>query len=399
MTSSDGEFEVERALFQCICVQQGSIDEFKAILKGYDADIDEIRLLGSTLLAFVAQEGRLDLVEEVFRLGANVNADERDNRTSALTQAIAGGNPGIVALMLERGADATYGRPLISAINAENSFEIVKLLVEYGADVHQSYTFGPPPTPVENALSWAIARGKHDVADYLRSLGAVMPNQTALEPGSPVDLESEIVAFFENKFGKANPLALREIVPDDPSVSIHAIPPSRKRVGLFKKHRSVLLFTTGMSRRPMNTPPDGQNFRFAEVFVELPGDWPIEEADQTASAEAWPFQWLRSIAGYPFRNSTWLGGPMTIIANDDPPQPLAPGLDFTSILLIAEKQHITKDGRNIRFYRMMPLYTEERDLEIEKGAEYLMRAFDKARIPFVVDLNRRNVAVSNKRMK
>jgi hypothetical protein len=99
------------------------------------------------------------------------------------------------------------------------------------------------------------------------------------------------------------------------------------------------------------------------------------------------------IAKYPYDHRTWLGGAVTIIANGDPPEPLAPNVKFTSLMLLAERQFAVGDGRIIQFYRLVPLYTEERVLEIEQGIAALMRAFDQFSIPFVVDLKRQNVAV------
>ena len=83
---------------------------------------------------------------------------------------------------------------------------------------------------------------------------------------------------------------------------------------------------------------------------------------------------------------------MTIIANEDPPQPLAPDTRLTSLLLLAEKSFISRDGRTIQLYRVTPLYTEERDLEIREGIGALLCTFDSHNVPFVVDLKRPSVA-------
>jgi hypothetical protein len=80
------------------------------------------------------------------------------------------------------------------------------------------------------------------------------------------------------------------------------------------------------------------------------------------------------------------------VANDDPPKPLAPNLPFTCLLFLAEQSFVARDGRKIRLYGMMPLYTEERNLEIRKGIDALLTAFEKQGIALVVDPKRRNVA-------
>ena len=124
----------------------------------------------------------------------------------------------------------------------------------------------------------------------------------------------------------------------------------------------------------------------------MPAFWPLDKAHLEQHPNSfWPFEWLRKIAAYPHANKTWLGGPATIIANDDPPEPLAPKLKFTSLLALAEKQFTRTNGDLIRLYRLLPLYTEERDLEIREGIGALMNALDDNSIPFVVDLKRKNV--------
>jgi hypothetical protein len=98
------------------------------------------------------------------------------------------------------------------------------------------------------------------------------------------------------------------------------------------------------------------------------------------------------MAQYPFHHDTWLGGRYAIVANDDPPKPLAPHLPFTCLLFLAEQSLAARDGRKIQLYRMMPLYTEERNLEIRKGIDALLTAFAQQGIALVVAPRRRNVA-------
>jgi len=48
--------------------------------------------------------------------------------------------------------------------------------------------------------------------------------------------------------------------------------------------------------------------------------------------------------------------------------------------------------RRVWFYSLYPIYTEERDLEKEKGTEHLVRLFQKHNISTVIDVHRPNVA-------
>jgi hypothetical protein len=61
-------------------------------------------------------------------------------------------------------------------------------------------------------------------------------------------------------------------------------------------------------------------------------------------------------------------------------------------LIVAEKSFLRKDGETVQLYRVVPIYTDERDLELQEGAPALMRAFDRSDVPFVVDVYRRSVA-------
>ena len=83
---------------------------------------------------------------------------------------------------------------------------------------------------------------------------------------------------------------------------------------------------------------------------------------------------------------------MTLVANGEPPQPLAPNTKFTTLVLLAD-QSLTVDDHKVWLYRMTPLYTEERQLEIDEGVPALLNAFDAHDIPMIVDMTRKNVAM------
>ena len=105
---------------------------------------------------------------------------------------------------------------------------------------------------------------------------------------------------------------------------------------------------------------------------------------------------LKKIAYLPHLNDTWLGPPPTILSNDEPPRPFAPNTPFTCMLLFPQSGEAgrleTRDGRDIRFYWMLPIFTEERDLERERGMEHLFDLFDRHEVPLVVDVDRASVA-------
>jgi hypothetical protein len=173
-------------------------------------------------------------------------------------------------------------------------------------------------------------------------------------------------------------------VPTGIPVAVHAIPAN-------EHHPYVTLFTTGMSEQPMTVPDGAEEYSRAELYIQLPADWKYRDYEDPNWG--WPQHWLRSMAQYPQQHNTWLGGPVTLVATEDPPQPLAPNTKFTTLLLLADQSLVTDDGRKIWLYRMTPLYTEERQLEIDHGIPALLNAFDAHDIPMIVDMNRKNVGL------
>jgi hypothetical protein len=338
---------------------------------------------GGCWLDLAVFEGHLHMVRFLIDAGCDVNSeDDSGDRLTPLDRAVWSNNPEIVRLLLEHGANPNQGMQLIGAIagQRENSLEMVKLLDRHGADLHRFFTNDHTGEPM-NALSTALDWGRNDVAEYLRSRGAVLPKVAPQKSGQKT-LADEVVDYVSKSFGPVQRRALVEIVPSEPAIVVHVVAPGDGR-------NHITLFTTGMCARGMRVPRGQEDYQFAELFIELPADWKYWQINNPD--DGWPVHWLRSTAKYPHKNSTWLGGPATIIANGDPPERLSPNCPYTSMLLLAEKHFTASDGRFIRLYRMMPLYTEERNLEMREGIGALLRAMDDNDIPFVVQRSRRNV--------
>ena len=125
---------------------------------------------GFPVVALAAVFGHRHVAEYLREKGADINAAATNGTGyNALTGAVAGGHPEIVAWLLASGANANYRygpghSPLLEAA-ADGRLEIVKLLLEHGADP------GVKSDDGHSALSFAEARGHKEVAEFLRSYG------------------------------------------------------------------------------------------------------------------------------------------------------------------------------------------------------------------------------------
>jgi hypothetical protein len=328
------------------------------------------------------------MVSLLVELGGDINPPADDpSPEGPLLDAASEGAVKVVQWLLDHGAKINHqvgGVTRCLALSRaawEGHLKVVRLLVEHGADINAVWNG-------QNALGFAIMYGQKEIEAYLRSKGAKEPSELqGYEP--PPEPTDPILAHIEEHLGKPNPLSLQEIVPCDPSIAIHVVP----------MEDELALVTNGMSSRPLKVPKSDKDFRYAELVIYLPPDWPLGKKALDDPKYFWPFEWLRSCAYYIHENHISLGRRPTIIANGEPPEPLAPNMKMTCLLVLLDELDDFRwldlgRGRRVAFYFLMPLYTEERDLEREKGMEHLMRLFDKNKIDRVVDIKRPNVVLA-----
>jgi len=332
-----------------------------------------------------AAKGRaFDAARFLLQKGADVNAFRGDS-FCPLAAASSGGSVEMVRLLLQHGAEVNVGggkfpTPLTEAAG-EGHLEVVRLLLQHGADpnvVFGTMEYGDPP---RNALLQAVVFGHSEVAKLLRAHGAVLP------AGSENVFGDSIVEHLQKHLGTPSPLSLHETVPSDPAITVYAVP----------LDWCVALVTSGMSERAMTVPNGGKAYCYAELVIYLPTDWPLTLTALRDSKNSWPIDWLRRIARYPHENHTWLGGPATVISNDEPPKPFAANTKLSCLLAVTEDSEFgwleLADGRKVSFYTLFPLYTEERDMEKLKGTAHILKLFEQYEIPKAVDVKRPNVAV------
>ncbi|HZZ73287.1 MAG TPA: suppressor of fused domain protein [Pirellulales bacterium] len=394
---TDKSFDPRRTLFAAIV----DSDE-NAVAKVLDANpqiafSEYPSLHGGTWLHLAAGYGSRENVRALLQAGCDLNAVGKQGETP-LSEATADGQLANAEYLIEQGALAKGYRILIRALNqGERAFDFVKLLVDHGVDLTEQYKLGADDdetAPYFTALSWAIDHGQTECADYLRAHGAVMPlppPKVSREMRMQKDRD-KIIEYIGGLFGPVRPRALVEIVPTSPvPIAIHVIPPT-------KESNFYTLFTTGMSDLPQRVPRGQEAYEYTELVMFLPPTWPMNKDVLAKREHGWPLYVMRQIANYPHLAKTWLGGRVTILAQEEPPQPYAPGCPFAAMLLAANLEDVgpiaLSGARQAQVYTMLPLYPEERQFEMEKGIPALFQGFERHDLDRIVDLHRPNVAVS-----
>lgn len=219
----------------------------------------------------------------------------------------------------------------------------------------------------------------------------------ASEPASISGGEPELIAAVDEHVTRyvAEPSQTwHEIVSPYVHVDIHVVEPSETRP-------AFTLVTSGMSERPM-TAPDGE--RYAELFMVLPPTWPAPGAPGFHDPDAyWPYQLLQDLARLPHEFATWLDAGHTV-PNGDPPGPYGPGTGLCGALLTPPT--IQPDGferlmfgeREVRMLAVIPLYADEMQLKLDKGADALYDLLDAAEVTEALHPDRPSVVPRRRRL-
>lgn len=230
-------------------------------------------------------------------------------------------------------------------------------------------------------------------------LGKTIRYQGPLEDttlGRP-DSAKEVEQHIAKHVGETS-LVIHELASRYVHVDVHIVPPSPGR-------DFHTLVTSGMSDKPMNTPPRAEQLKYAELMLCLPTSWDSGKAYEIMSEETWrkdwPVMWLRQLARFPHEYGTWFFWSHSM-PNGDPPQPLAPGTSLCGWVLLEPKlvreefKVMTRaDGGRTWFIAAVPVYKEEIDLKLSEGTERLQELLTAAGVTELVDPKRINVALKN----
>ncbi len=145
----------------------GDMEGVNSMLK-LGMDVNVVDEDGRTALMFAGYNGHTEIAKILIGRGAKVDAMDSSHRT-ALLFAATGPFPETVKFLLDKKSNPNvvdngeHFSPLMHAA-AEGNLDIVKILLEYGADLYLKDVDG------DTAESFARQKGHTAVADYLKSM-------------------------------------------------------------------------------------------------------------------------------------------------------------------------------------------------------------------------------------
>ena len=170
-------------------------------------------------------------------------------------------------------------------------------------------------------------------------------------------------------------------------VDIHLVKPTAAR-------NFYTLVTSGMSDRPMNSPFRG--LEYAELLICLPAHWELNEKSVFVERNYWPIRQLKYLARIPHEFDTWIWASHTI-PNGDPPVRFADNTKMSCSLLSYPRMFgegvgtlSVREGKEINFLSLIPIYEEEMEFKLEQGPDALHARFDEHRVCELLDINRPN---------
>lgn len=352
--------EAVKLMYQA--VNKDDIEQAKHLINEFP-DLITTFIMDESFLHTAALKNAYHVAKLLIESGLDVDVLHKDRPETALHVASSHNALETAKVLIENGANVEgylSSTPLHKAIISSKNTEMVKFLVEHGADTNALFTnFDIPLTPIKLA-SWC---GLGEIVNYLKSVGCSLPNDNEL-PANKDDISEHI----RKNLAAPEKLELRQIIGD-------------LSIMVATSGKCSAIITRGLSNSPMNVPKGKEVFQYAELLMYLPEDWPIVAGASHKDNELWPAEWLLKIADYPKSNNTWLGPESTVIDNGEI---IHPSVNFTGFLLILTPGDLgelhTEDGKVINFYTVFPLYPKEIEYEKRHGIEALIQKFFEKRI-------------------
>jgi len=179
-------------------------------------------------------------------------------------------------------------------------------------------------------------------------------------------------------------------------LSIHIIPK------IHDQDYSALV-TTGLSYSPMYAPSPMDFFKYSELLIKLPLDWPLPIDVIKDDEFLWPVSELLSLMKYIHSHQQWFSD-MHTFGNGNPPLPFAKNTGLCGFLfmfpLLSFPPEFCElkidDLKSVIFLQLVPLYKEEMDFAIVEGSEAVLERIEKKEIPDHVDIQRKNIFGSSR---
>lgn len=164
--------------------------------------------------------------------------------------------------------------------------------------------------------------------------------------------------------------------------------------------------TTGLAQKPMNVPSeveDPDEYRYAELLLHLPMDWPLEWGIVEDESRFWPIHAMSGLANIPHSRESWIWGGHTMKNGDL--EPYSPDTQLCAAIvcpsfLLPDDAEIVKvgDGRSVVLLTVAFIYREEFEFCVENGSEAFFDRIEESGLTpfefFVLDKKRRNVCAS-----
>ena len=225
------------------------------------------------------------------------------------------------------------------------------------------------------------------------------PEQVYHPPEAQGVYAEAVTKRFEELFPGRRSFVFHEILSDLVHIDVYILEPT-------EKENYYVLYTTGMSDRPMTLPQelsDREDLKYAELYLFLPGDWNLGERgtlDSDLPYESyWPIQMLKFLARFPHEYHTWLGWGHTI-PNGPDYTPICDGVGFGGAVLTWSGGGLgrveTEDGHGVMLYGLVPAYKEEIEYKLKYGMGELMKLFEEKDVDVVLDPKRPNLCADFK---
>ena len=218
------------------------------------------------------------------------------------------------------------------------------------------------------------------------------------KPRSPFQLknDAELILNHIKKYVGKIEKSIHDQKFEHAPLSIHIIPKIHNQdYGAF--------VTSGLSYSPMYAPQAMEFFKYSELLIKLPLDWPFPIDVIKDDEFLWPISELLSLMKYIHSNQQWFSD-MHTFGNGNPPLPFAPNTGLCGFLfmfpLLSFPPEFCElkidDLKSVIFLQLVPLYKEEMDFAFTEGSEALLERIEKGEIPEHVDIHRKNILGSSK---